>query len=660
MSEASRYVASIPPLHTIKDPDTRRVLEAIVSGWRTRNGETKPDSNERFITKGELKSLVEGISNDFFVSGTGSGLIKGRTAEPNPQETADLVKNLLAATERDIRNSPLWAQLGSRIERINLALVAEQLARIEAIQELANALSAEAGTRLGFDEVQGSAIAALESTTDEQATKIAGLTTRVDGAQSTIIELQTTTAQQATSLATLQTSLGDAESVITELQTTTAAQSQTLDSLSSRVGDTESSISTLNTTTANQANSLTALRTSVDQKNRVFVQAAAPASSSSYTLRTNDLWYDTANGLRVYRWTGEQWEETSDTRIAAAQAAITEEATTRASADTAITTSVTTQFAQVGSSLSALQTSNSTLSTRVSSLTSSVTKLEASVGEATTAIETEATARVDADGKIESRYTVKVDTNGYVAGYGLISSANDSTPTSEFIVRADKFAIGAASGPGIPEAVPFKVYTRATTLDDGTTVPAGVYLDSAYVDRLDGVYIKAGTLDAGAIYTGNEYVDRVSRQPIPATGGGVETVDFIGGAIEPFSASNCRLYGPRWHRSANFWNRVRSGEVAVTITVSAVCDHYLTLWYRVGSRGSSGRTEYSAWSPILVGVEPQGAYGTVTLSWGIAVVIDEGEFYDFGVSATDGSGTPFNDQATDIYQFSMLVVAFNL
>lgn len=660
MSEASRYVASIPPLHTIKDPDTRRVLEALTTGWRTRNGELKPDSDERFITKGELKTLVEGISTEFFVSGAGSGLVRSRSTDTSERDTADIVRKLLAATDRDIFNSPLWAQLGSRIERINLALVAEQLARIEAVQNLADALAEEATTRLGFDDVQGSAIADLESTTDDQATKISGLTTRVDGAESTIIDLQTTTAEQATSLSTLRTSLDDAESAITALNTTTSTQAQALDSLSTRVGTTESSISTLNTTTANQANSLTALQTSVNQKNRVFVQAAAPSSSSSYTLQTNDLWYATGDGMKVYRWTGDRWEEASDTRIEATQAAITQEATTRAAENAAITTSITTQFSQVNTSLSALQTSNTTLATNVSSLSSSVTKLEATVDDNTTAIETEAVARVAADGTIQSRYSVKVDTNGYVAGYGLISSANNSTPTSAFIVRADKFAVGSSAGPGIAEAVPFKVYTRATTLEDGTQVPAGVYMNSAIVDRLDGTYIRAGTLDAGVIFTGNEYMDRVSREPIPATAGGVETVDYIAGALEPFSASNCRLYGPRWHRSANFWNRVRSGEVGITLSVSAVVDHFLTVWYRAGRRGAGGRTEYDAWSPILTGVEPQSSYGTVTVSWGLAYNIDEGEFYDFGVSATDGAGGPLNDQATDIYQFSMLVVAFNL
>jgi hypothetical protein len=83
----------------------------------------------------------------------------------------------------------------------------------------------------------------------------------------------------------------------------------------------------------------------------------------------------------------------------------------------------------------------------------------------------------DIDG-LEGKYTVKVDANGYVAGFGLAVTDNGATPTSEFIIRADRFAIGSPSG--LTEEIPFIVQTTPTT-NNGVTVPTGIYMGDAYI-----------------------------------------------------------------------------------------------------------------------------------------------------------------------------------
>ena len=130
----------------------------------------------------------------------------------------------------------------------------------------------------------------------------------------------------------------------------------------------------------------------------------------------------------------------------------------------------------------------------MAALSSTVTTLQATVGSNTTAIQTEATARVNADNDIYSKYSVKIDTNGYVTGFGLISTANNSTPYSEFTVRADRFAIGSPSGPGITPEVPFIVLT--TTDSKGN--PPGVYIDKAVIKNAD---IGTALIDNAAITT---------------------------------------------------------------------------------------------------------------------------------------------------------------
>ena len=162
-------------------------------------------------------------------------------------------------------------------------------------------------------------------------------------------------------------------------------------------------------------------------------------------------------------------------------AAIQTEITARVNGDNAVTSYVNTQLTTVNGNISALQTHQTTTANNVSALSSTVTTLQASVGTNTTAIQTEATARVNADNDIYSKYSVKIDTNGYVSGFGLISTANNSTPFSDFIVRANRFAIGSPSGPGITPKVPFTVLTTA----DSNGNSPGVYIDSAIIKNAD-------------------------------------------------------------------------------------------------------------------------------------------------------------------------------
>lgn len=158
-------------------------------------------------------------------------------------------------------------------------------------------------------------------------------------------------------------------------------------------------------------------------------------------------------------------------------AAIQTEITARVNGDNSVTNYVNTQLSTVNGNLSALQTQQTTTANNVAALSQSVTTLQSTVGANTAAIQTEATARVNADNDIYAKYSVKIDVNGYVTGFGLISTANNSTPYSEFMVRADRFSIASPSGPGITPKVPFVVLT---TTDSKGNAP-GVYIDNAVI-----------------------------------------------------------------------------------------------------------------------------------------------------------------------------------
>ena len=419
-----RGIPGIPlsALEAIKDENTRIVLRALVDGWNVRNANSGT-GDAAFITKSELPNLAQTVIKNYLQGGRGG--VQGYSNDPllQPGDVAKIINDV----EAGVLESQLFKDLGTRIARIDLSILAEHKSRIASVQQVANDLADEAAARLGFDEVVGSKVATLEDVTDTQATLIAGLTTRVDGAESTIIDLRNTTSAQAQQLTALTTRVGDNESNISSLLTTTADQAQSLSSLTTRVSGAESNISTLNTTTANQANQLTSLTTN----------------------------------------------------LANAQSAINTEATTRANADNAITSAVNTQFSSVNSSIAAIQTQQNTLSNSVASLTSTTTTLQSNVGDLSAALSTEATTRANADGTLFAQYTVKVDVNGYVSGYGLASTAVNGAPRSDFIVRADRFAIGSPSGPNITPRAPFVVLTTA----DARGNAPGTYIDEAFIRK---------------------------------------------------------------------------------------------------------------------------------------------------------------------------------
>lgn len=127
---------------------------------------------------------------------------------------------------------------------------------------------------------------------------------------------------------------------------------------------------------------------------------------------------------------------------------------------------------------------NTSLNTRIDLIDGPVTtlgtvaaRIKTETDARTAAVQTEATARAAADGSLFAQYTVKLDVNGYVSGFGLASTLNNATPYSAFVFKADQFAFGA---PGLTSAYPFVIQASPATVN-GVYVPAGVYIDAAYI-----------------------------------------------------------------------------------------------------------------------------------------------------------------------------------
>jgi len=135
------------------------------------------------------------------------------------------------------------------------------------------------------------------------------------------------------------------------------------------------------------------------------------------------------------------------------------------------------------------------------------------------------TSASEVDG-LRGQYSVKIDTNGHVAGFGFSSTLVGGTPSSAFIVNAEKFAIVSPSDTSAPtntpntNNVPFIVHPGGNL--DGVTTPAGVYMKSAFIadasivnaqirdaaiDNAKIAGLDAGKIDAGTINTSRLNID---------------------------------------------------------------------------------------------------------------------------------------------------------
>jgi len=419
-------------------------------------------------------------------------------------QTGIEVEHMLEVLTGSITETQLYQDLGARINLIDgsSSLAGSVNARVQAeATARANAILAESTARanaiLAEATARGAAIT-NEATTRQNAdsslaSQITTITASVSGNAAAIQQEATTRANADSAEATLRVALAarvtDAETGLTTAQAAITTESTTRANADSALSQ---QITTLTATTA---------------ANTAAIQTEA-------TTRANaDSAEATARQTLAARVTN------AETGLTAAQAAITTEATTRATADTATATQITALTSTVVANTAAITTESQTRATADTALSGQITTLSSTVGSNSTAIQQEASTRASQTGDLFAKYTVKIDTNGYVSGFGLASTANNATPFSDFIVRADRFSISSPSGPGISPVTPFIVTTTPQTID-GTVVPAGVYID--------GAYIKGGTIKGSAIEGGtisNTKLINVSANKI--TGAALEATSYI-------------------------------------------------------------------------------------------------------------------------------------
>lgn len=190
-------------------------------------------------------------------------------------------------------------------------------------------------------------------------------------------------------------------------------------------------------------------------------------------------------------------------------------------ADSALAQQITTLSASTVSNAAAIQTEATARANGDSANATLIGQVQARLDTGDyAAVKTESSTTASALTGVQAKYSVKTDVNGYVSGFGLISTANNATPSSQFIFKADQFAFGA---PGLTSAYPFVIQASATTVN-GVEVPSGVYIDAAYIKNGTITSAKIGnaaidsakiaSVDAGTITVGTLSSDRIGANSI--------------------------------------------------------------------------------------------------------------------------------------------------
>ncbi|WP_421304689.1 phage tail tip fiber protein [Aeromonas veronii] len=204
----------------------------------------------------------------------------------------------------------LTAEFDAENAEIRAQITNEQLVRSTADEALAQKTSVLEAQIEGVDQSLSASIAEVARVS---ADADAVMTEKLNQQQST---MQTADAELSSRINEEATTRADAvESLASQIQQVTANYQQGDQQLQGQI--TAESVARADAVQAlgSQINTVSAVAGS---KNKTFFQATAPSSG----MGTGDLWFDTANNNRPYRYSGTAWVATDDPRIAANAAAV--------------------------------------------------------------------------------------------------------------------------------------------------------------------------------------------------------------------------------------------------------------------------------------------------------------------------------------------------
>ncbi|SNU14097.1 Membrane protein involved in Golgi transport [Acinetobacter johnsonii] len=114
------------------------------------------------------------------------------------------------------------------------------------------------------------------------------------------------------------------------------------------------------------------------------------------------------------------------------------------------------------------------------------------------------------ESKIKAQHTIKLDSDGVISSYGLAIEESGGTNYSNFVIRANSFALAGPASEGSTPYYPFIFRnTPYTDPNTGTVFPVGAYLKTAFMDyqsvktsHIEDLAVKSGQIDDLAVKRG--------------------------------------------------------------------------------------------------------------------------------------------------------------
>ena len=151
--------------------------------------------------------------------------------------------------------------------------------------------------------------------------------------------------------------------------------------------------------------------------------------------------------------------------------AIRTEQIIREEQNSAMAQQLTTAVTDINGNVALVQEDLKATSDLAGATASATTQLQTKVGQVDAAAQQAMSLAASVDGTVKGTWSVKFDLNGYVAGVALgVDQKSGSPPKSNFVVRADTFAVGS---PGSQDTVPFFVtggvtYIKTAMIQDAS------------------------------------------------------------------------------------------------------------------------------------------------------------------------------------------------
>ena len=313
-----------------------------------------------------------------------------------------------------------------------------------------------------------------------------------------IASLTSDVATQASGLSAAATARNELGTRITSTETSITAQSTDITALETTVNNATTGVAATSTAVGGLATRVTATETSITAQSTDITALETTVNNATTSVAATST---AVGGLT--------------TRVTSAEGSIVSQASDIVALATTVN-NATTGVAATATALDSIEilcndttTGVAASATKIGELSSGYVNPDGTSGTVT--LQQAMTTQASVNGDLKGQYSVKIDTNGHVAGFGLSSTLVDDTPTSAFIIRADKFALVSSSdtsdglGTITPDSdnVPFFVHSDGKTYIKNAQILDGSITNAQIVDATIDGSLKVRNINADYIETGS-------------------------------------------------------------------------------------------------------------------------------------------------------------